>query len=182
MRYYSGPIIALLVLLLIAAEASSFTDKRRRQTQERLANAVDQHADSLHSLEARRADRIRAEAGSDAVNKFLAEWSLLSPEGANPGQVGLVLSDLAQRLSLAGNRMPTPTLNDYHFGNGFAEVQTVNYSVQGDYHQALDWLGQVEDRYPYARVGNLDIKGSGGNEVELVVCLEFLLDENGGAK
>lgn len=156
----------------------SSTDKAAKDAQLRLSEVKSSVAKSLANLNARKEDKVRVDKGDEAVSTFLSAWSGYVTEGKNPGQVGFVLSELAQKSGLVGNRRPTPMETDYPFGNGLTPVQTVGFSVVGEYKQAMEWLGKVEDRFPFSRIEGMSISSSGVSEIEMLVNLSFLMEEN----
>lgn len=174
MRYYSGPIITLVLALLIAIGCAYLTNGQYRTAQ-------DQKLAAESTLEATRTSLADWQKTRDAANKwmpsirqFLAAWSLYSSEGDSPAQVVVELGDMARGAGLVSRPRPTPKNDQYPFAGGLATVQMVAYSVTGDYKRALDWLGRVETRYPYARVESLIVQGAGIDGVELMVNMAFM--------
>lgn len=178
MSYYIIPIVLWVFLTVGSFQLMSSTDKSAKVIRGQLNEAVIHLANERATLETRKKDMRRLALQDATVTTFLADWLPLSIEGANPGQVGLALSDLSLKAGLVGNRRPTPIETDYPFGNGPVPVQAVGFSVIGEYRQAIRWLGQVEDRFPFARLETLNITSVSANEVEMNVNFTFLLEEN----
>jgi hypothetical protein len=162
MKYYSGPIIFLLILFVLGAAAGAVTQGKYAEAQQRLNLAQSSLEESEKTLTTRKAQLEAALRNS-------------------PGEIGSTLGEIARAVGVLSNRRPTPRRDDYPLGSTTIPVQMVSYSVNGDYRLAMEWLGKVEDRFPFARIESVVMTGAGVNEVELLLNMAFPL-EMGGSK
>jgi hypothetical protein len=179
MRDYSFALAVLGILLVagcVACKTSATMLSNARLRQQTAEAALAENQGTLATMTARKYNIL---AGMPAIDSFLREWTPLMSEGAMPGQIGLELTDLSRRLGLAGTRRPTPLRTDYPLGDSIKTLQMVGFSVTGDYRTTMSWLGNVEDRFPAARIESLTLSGSGSaaNEVELTLTLGFWLND-----
>jgi hypothetical protein len=184
MRDYSISLIALGILLVAGCAVWKTSGSMLSGARLLLQTAEVEFQENRDALATRSARKDDILSGMPAIDSFLRAWTPLLGEGAAPGQTGLELTDLARRLGLAGNRRPTPLRTDYPLGDSMTTLQMVGFSVIGDHKTAMSWLGNVEDRFPAARVESLTLSGSGSasNEVELTLTLGFLLNQTGSGK
>lgn len=178
LRNHKTTIAVVLFLTLVGCVTFRVSSSMLQAAQTQLFDTTASVASSNEELRGKITTQDEVQRGLPDVELFLEEWTPLMIKGSSPSQIGLELSDLAQKAGLVGNRRPTPLRNDYPLGNATVSLQMVGFSIVGDYKAAMTWLGEVEKLFPAARMESLHITGAGSNEVELLINLGFLIQND----
>jgi hypothetical protein len=185
MIYYRNTLLAGSFVVLLTLALFIATNQWQRTQRETLVTAQREAQHLAQAKQMAESSEQKTVRDAQASLDFEKAWDPFC-HSAPPKDLGNhlrnTLATLATRAGLTAEGTTVPAApKSYAVGRGNIKVQEVSVTVSSESLPALlTWLGEVESKFPYARVEALSLSSYASHSVQLEVTLYHPIDESAG--
>lgn len=180
MKHYRGAVLFYFIVFIGLFALEHVTSNMLSRTRDALVKEEKLAATRKNKLENLRSQVALGNADSEIIGQFMDAWlgRVDFFENAETPDVGFIVKDMNEfsvrydePLNLQ-HVIPDKT-DKYRVGSRSIQSQRVSATVQGNLVYVLNWLSEMENTYPIARVSKIHIVEYGDSGVEMICDFDF---------